>query len=224
MFAYLITSKDYYGDLSDSNLSYFKQKIIYANNKIAKLNIGFATSIKLKFACLRYNNSYNAKQILSSKEWNLIRTFLSICETLNIVATINLSHAKLDILHIMQDNGMSAGIHLKDADMPLIEKVLPLLTKSNKTNENLTPLIYSAHSIDNVKMSIKLGADFATISPIFYEKNGNKALGIKIFGELDSRLKSRIIALGGITTDKKVLLIQQCKIAGFASIGYFLQN
>lgn len=222
MFAYLITSKEYYGKISNDDLSCFRQRLIYANDKISRLNINHSAYIKLQFACLRYENSSNAKSILSNEEWNLFHIFLSTCKMLNIVATINLSHSKLDILRLMQDKGIFVGIHLKDIDMPLIKKALTLFPKKEKINDNFTPIFYSAHSIDNAKIAIELGADFVTLSPIFYEKNGNKALGVEIFNKLDSKLKSKIIALGGVTTDKRIMSLQQQEVAGFASISYFL--
>ena len=223
MFAYLITSRECYGNLDNIDLLHFRQKLHYAHNKMAQFNKQ-PLPIKLKFASLRYHNVICDQQPLSRKEWNLIEIFLSMCSALDITPILNFSSNKLTILQTLYEQEKFAGIHLKESDMPLLEtgilfKILPLETIKACS----TPIIYSAHNLANAEKAIDLGSNFVTLSPIFYEKNGNKALGTTTLQKINTKLKQHIIALGGITTDTRISEIQQCGIAGFASISYFLE-
>lgn len=205
MFAYLIASKQCYGNFSKKNLDFFTQKV---HNSIAKLdyfNNQFSVNIKLKYIALRYDNT----QILSDKEIFFIESCFKLCSKLNISLLINLSFKPIYNLEILHKYGILVGIHIKDSNILSIKNI------------NISSSIfYSAHSIKNANLAIEYGANFITLSPIFYDKY-NKALGVNFLHNLDSNLKKKVIALGGINTDSRILEIQKCDIAGFASISYF---
>ena len=100
------------------------------------------------------------------------------------------------------------GIHLTSSKLNLI-----------KDFENKL-IIASTHSIEEVKIAQK--ADFITFSPIFDSK-GRKGLGTKILEEV-FKYHKRIIALGGIISQKEIKEIKNSKALGFASIRYFYFN
>lgn len=173
-----------------------------------------AIDVRLAFACLRYDNSH-ARGLLSPHEALLIESFRRACEDLGLFALLNLTRLKLEILEMLCSEGALLGIHYKESDMDLLKAGRPgfLSPKAH--------VIYSAHSIDNAKRALDLGASYVVLSPIFYEKNGNKALGLHTLESLDSKLKPGILALGGVTTNERINSLRSSGIAGFASISYF---
>ena len=88
-------------------------------------------------------------------------------------------------------------------------------------NQNLFTII-STHTFKEIEKAQKFGADAVTFSPIFYTPNKGKPKGVK---ELKKAITTfpdiKIIALGGIVSDKEVLQIQRTGAYGFASIRYF---
>lgn len=94
----------------------------------------------------------------------------------------------------------------------------------NKFTSNLSqrfPIFVSTHNIHDLSEMLSYGINYATISPIFYDK-GNKALGLKYLQNLPDNLKSIAFALGGINSDYHIRQIAECGLCGFASISYFL--
>lgn len=85
------------------------------------------------------------------------------------------------------------------------------------------PIFASTHNTKDLSNALSLGVNYATISPIFYDK-GNKALGLSYLQALPIELKRNAFALGGINNDSRLEEIKSCGLAGFASISYFLQQ
>lgn len=83
------------------------------------------------------------------------------------------------------------------------------------------PIFVSTHNLYDLEQMLFCGVDYATISPIFYDK-GNKALGLDYLQALPNNLKYATFALGGINNDERVKQILHCGVCGFASISYFL--
>lgn len=79
----------------------------------------------------------------------------------------------------------------------------------------------STHSINDLEEMMIYNINYATISPIFYDK-GNKALGLDYLQTMPSNLKDVSFALGGIHGDLQVKQIDSLGLCGFASISYFL--
>jgi len=75
----------------------------------------------------------------------------------------------------------------------------------------------STHTIEEVKKAVN--ADYITFSPIFDSK-GRKGLGIEKLNEI-CNIHPKVIALGGIVSNREVEEIKKSKAAGFASIRYF---
>ena len=82
-------------------------------------------------------------------------------------------------------------------------------------------IFVSTHSASDLEEMLLYGINYATISPIFYDK-GNKALGLNYLQNMPSKLKSISFALGGIHSDLYVKQISNFGLCGFASISYFL--
>lgn len=96
------------------------------------------------------------------------------------------------------------------------------ISQENRLDKKSRPIFVSTHNLQDLSSALSLGANYATISPIFYDK-GNKALGISYLHALPLYLKDRVFALGGINSDLRIQEIGSCGIAGFASISYFLR-
>ena len=82
-------------------------------------------------------------------------------------------------------------------------------------------VIVSTHSLEEILLAKRLGADMATYSPIFATPGKGQPKGIKDLRIILKRSKLPIIALGGIVTKKHIHLIRRTRAAGFASIRYF---
>jgi len=113
---------------------------------------------------------------------------------------INIDSVKNDEIYELFD-----AIHLSSSHLDKIDFF------KNKT------VIASTHNINEVIYA--KNADFITFSPIFDSK-GRKGLGIEIIEEIYSFHK-KIIALGGIISQREIEKIKKTKAVGFASIRYF---
>lgn len=194
MLRYLITSDDYYP-------SFIKNQITALDEFREKLT--FALSKKVNMISFRFNNINNANF------YPLLKISIEFCEINNIVLLINLYE---DMERVLSDfKNHNIGLHLKGE---FLEKIAYFKEQSSF-------IIYSAHSLKEMERALELGANFVTISPIFYDKF-NKALGLDFLKNLPSDISSKAIALGGISNEDRVKDILKLNIAGFASIRYFL--
>ena len=89
--------------------------------------------------------------------------------------------------------------------------------------QNGLKVICSTHSLDELKIIEKFGADYATFSPIFLTPNKGKPKGIKELKEILKFTKIKIFALGGIVTKEHINQLEKIDLYGFASIRYFLK-
>lgn len=106
------------------------------------------------------------------------------------------------------------GVHLNSKQF---EKI-PFLKK-----QGFYTLI-SCHTEDEIQNAFDLGANGITYSPIFYKENKAKPKGIQNLATIVAKYQKKdfdIIALGGITDDAKIALIQDTQAKGFAAIRYF---
>ncbi|MDR1976105.1 MAG: thiamine phosphate synthase [Campylobacteraceae bacterium] len=164
---------------------------------IASKLYGISKKHKIDYACLRDKDSLNYK--------DEAKIFVVVCDNLKIKS----------ILHTFWQEALNFGafgVHFATKDF---EKI-PLAKK-----ENLF-VIASAHSLDEAKEAVDLGADFITISPIFYTPDKNKPLGLEKLKEITAKIPTKCIALGGILEESQILAIKEAGAAGFASIRYFL--
>jgi thiamine-phosphate pyrophosphorylase len=82
-------------------------------------------------------------------------------------------------------------------------------------------VVISTHSFKEIELAVKLGADAVTFSPIFYTPNKGEPKGIEALKEAVKKYNIKIIALGGIVSQKEIEEIQKANPWGFASIRYF---
>ena len=108
------------------------------------------------------------------------------------------------------------GLHLKSH---FLDFIAPL--KSHFADEKI--IGYSAHSIEEAKSALALGATYCTISPIYPSQNKGKPLGIESLRNLPKSLRSRIVALGGINKSH-IKELESLGLFGFAGISYFLES
>ncbi len=81
--------------------------------------------------------------------------------------------------------------------------------------------IISTHSFDEIKQAQMLGADAVTFSPIFKTPNKGKPKGVEILKQAVDSFEIKVIALGGIITQKHIKELEYANPWGFASIRYF---
>jgi thiamine-phosphate pyrophosphorylase len=82
-------------------------------------------------------------------------------------------------------------------------------------------VIISTHSLKEARIAQDFGADMITFSPLFKTPNKGEPKGINELNRVASELTIPLIALGGIISAKHLLLCQQSKAKGFASIRWF---
>lgn len=64
------------------------------------------------------------------------------------------------------------------------------ISQKNKLDKNFCPIFVSTHNLQDLSRVLSFGANYATISPIFYDKF-NKALGVKYLHKLPPHLKKK---------------------------------
>ncbi|MEO1959131.1 MAG: thiamine phosphate synthase [Nautiliaceae bacterium] len=99
------------------------------------------------------------------------------------------------------------GVHIPSSKLNLI-----------KSFNKIT--IASTHNLQETKKA--KDANYITFSPIFDSKN-RKGLGIEILDKI-VKFHPKVIALGGIISDKEIEKIKKTKAIGFGSIRYFLKE
>ncbi len=83
--------------------------------------------------------------------------------------------------------------------------------------------VVSCHDASEILKARELGADMVTYSPIFDVPNKGKAKGVEELKSVCQTIKGiKILALGGITDDKKIEAVLEAGADGFASISYFI--
>lgn len=105
------------------------------------------------------------------------------------------------------------GVHLRGGQQNLIKeaKKAGLIT------------VVSCHDTANIELSLALGADYVTLSPIFAAPNKGEPLGLDSFLSMISTIdRQKVFALGGIDDESKIEQIAKTGVFGFASIRYFI--
>ena len=101
---------------------------------------------------------------------------------------------------------------------------LPAFNKNLNTNniskKNKFLIIGSAHSVQEIKIKEKQGANTIFIAPLFKTKKNKKFLNTIRFNLLALTTTRKIIALGGITV-KNLKRLRITKSIGFAGISFF---
>ena len=179
--------------ITDPN--FYTSDTIYFKQRLSKV----LSTHKVDMICFRDKVSPNFDE--------LAKCFLDIC--LNF---------KLEKIFINQNISVAAklrasGIHLTSNQFSEIKFAKSLGLE----------VIISCHSIEEIRAAQNLGADFATISPIFNSPNKGEPTGIEILNKAKKiATTTKIIALGGIDTDEKLKMVKSTDADGFASIRYFV--
>jgi len=84
-------------------------------------------------------------------------------------------------------------------------------------------VIGSAHSVKEIKIKEKQGAEMIFLSPLFKTQKSNQFLDTIKFKLLTLNTNKKIIALGGINR-KNVNKLNILNLHGFAGISYFQNN
>jgi len=103
------------------------------------------------------------------------------------------------------------GVHLTSSQFDDIK---------NAKDEGLK-VFTSTHSLEDLQKVSRLGADFATYSPIFKSPNKGEPKGLEDLKNVLEKTEIKIFALGGIVTEEQVKQIEKTDVFGFASIRYF---
>ena len=103
------------------------------------------------------------------------------------------------------------GIHLRGNN----------LASAKSAKERGLFVLYSAHSLEEIKAAEKEGVDAVTLSPVFEVEGKGAPLGVEGFRRIASRVKIPVIALGGIIDDVHIAKVGDSGAYGFASIRYF---
>lgn len=115
---------------------------------------------------------------------------------------------------------MAVSLNLDGVYLPSFNKI------ENINRENIKKkfmIIGSAHSIKEIKIKEKQGAELIFISPLFKTSKSNKFLDPIKFNFLASKTNKKVIALGGITI-KNLNRLRVTKSCGFAGISFFKNN
>ena len=97
------------------------------------------------------------------------------------------------------------------------------LNTQNINNNKKFLIIGSAHSIKEIKIKEKQGAEMIFLSPLFLTHKSNKFLNITKFNLITLNTNKKIIALGGINL-KNLNKLNILNTYGFAGISYFQNN
>ena len=104
---------------------------------------------------------------------------------------------------------------------------LPSFNKIENINKEIVKkkfmIIGSAHSIKEIKIKERQGAELIFISPLFKTNKSNNFLGPIKFNFLAAKTSKKVIALGGITA-KNLIRLKVTKSYGFAGISFFKNN
>ncbi len=103
------------------------------------------------------------------------------------------------------------GVHLPSAELFSI----PLAKRAGLF------VVVSTHSLDEIILAKRLGADMATFSPIFSTPGKGEPKGERSLRRVVRKSKFPILALGGIVSKRQIIQITRTKAIGFASIRYF---
>lgn len=85
-------------------------------------------------------------------------------------------------------------------------------------------VVASTHSSDEALHVSDLGVDALTFSPIFDSPNKPNPKGLAPLKEIVGKIKTKIIALGGITTDEQIKAVESCGVYAYASIRKFTEG
>jgi thiamine-phosphate pyrophosphorylase len=154
-----------------------------------------------------HNPEYVCFRDKSTSQFKLLaKHFVFTCKSHNISNIIVHSHIEL-----AKELGAD-GVHLTSLQLNQIPQ-------AKKLNLHV---IASTHNDKEIALAQKLGADCITYSPIFETPNKRNPKGLEDLKDKVAKIRTKIIALGGIVTDDHVNAVKKSGAYAFASIRYFI--
>ena len=133
----------------------------------------------------------------------------------------------LEIKKICKENGrkfylsnnlkLAIKLDLDGVYLPSFNKGLNVYTTTLKKKFSI---IGSAHTVNEIKIKEKQGAELIFISPLFKTKKSKRFLNTIRFNLLALKTAKKVIALGGINS-RNLKRLSMVKASGFAGISYF---
>ncbi len=157
-------------------------------------------SHNVEYACFRDKISPNYEELAA--------VFISTCKSYNIKNIFINSYLNL------ADSLGADGVHLTSTQLNLIPQAKA---------KNLH-VIVSTHSDEEISKAEKLGADLLTYSPIFETPNKGNPKGLEDLKDKVAKIRTKIIALGGIVTKEHINEVEKTGAYAFASIRYFIEK
>ncbi len=115
---------------------------------------------------------------------------------------------------------MAINLDLDGAYLPSFNRKMNINIPNRRKN---FLVIGSAHSVKEIKIKEKQGAEMIFLSPLFKTQKSNQFLDTIKFKLLTLNTNKKIIALGGINR-KNVNKLNILNLHGFAGISYFQNN
>ena len=122
-------------------------------------------------------------------------------------------------MYLANNLKLAIKLDLDGVYLPSFNKKLSINIKNKKKFK----IIGSAHSVQEMKIKEKQGAELIFLSPLFKNIKNKKFLDVVKFNFLASQTKIKTIALGGITS-KNLNKLKMTNTYGFAGISYFKEN
>ena len=119
--------------------------------------------------------------------------------------------------YLSNDLKLAIKLDLDGVYLPSFNKDLNVYTA--KLKKKFT-VIGSAHTVKEIRIKEKQGAELIFISPLFKTEKSKKFLNTIRFNLLALKTAKRVIALGGINS-KNLKRLSMVKASGFAGISYF---
>jgi len=155
---------------------------------------------RVTHACFRDKQSSNTEELAG--------VFVRVCQLFGVEQIYINTHMAL-----AQKLG-ATGVHLTSSQLALIPDA-----KASRLQ-----VIASTHNSEEMTLAQKLGADCVTYSPIFATPHKGNPKGLEDLKDKVDKIRTNIIALGGIVTAEHVKSIEETGAYGFASIRYFIDN
>jgi thiamine-phosphate pyrophosphorylase len=135
----------------------------------------------------------------------LAKEFILTCKDYNVQPII---HQDAVLAHKLD----AFGVHLTSEQFDKIEEAKKLCLF----------VVVSTHTIDEALYVSDLGVDALTYSPIFDSPSKPNPKGLAPLKEIVGKINTKIIALGGITTDEQIKAVESCGVFAYASIRKFI--
>ena len=103
------------------------------------------------------------------------------------------------------------GVHLSSVQLDEIPKA-----KADRLF-----VVVSTHTLEELQIAERMGADMATFSPIFETPDKGLPVGLEALRSVTTQVRIPVLALGGILSQEQIEACETHGASGFASIRYF---